>query len=271
MTEQTDAATTPDPVDPRDLAEGADPAEPVEAEQETEPQAAPRPTLADHARHPAIAQLVARIKPLLTDQHRVVVGLVGAPGTGKSTVAEALVARLRVLGTATALVPMDGFHLDQRELVRLGRADRKGAPDTFDVGGYVSLLRRLRAADEPVVLAPRFDRDIEQSVGSALPVSSAVRVVVTEGNYLLLRHADLGRPASDDVTMTAWKQVRGLLDACWYVHVDPAVRLERLVARHVAHGRTPEAARAWVMRNDEANARLVEGTRSRADAVVDWA
>ena len=215
----------------------------------------------DHTDHPAVRALAQQVKTVLADRHRVVVGLAGPPGTGKSTVAAALVARLRVLGTPTALVPMDGFHMDQRELVRLGRAERKGAPDTFDVGGYLALLRRLRAADEPVVLAPRFDRDLEQSVGSALPVPSAVRVVVTEGNYLLLRAADLGRPASDDVSMTAWKKVRDHLDACWFVDVDPEVRTERLVARHVAHGRSPEAAREWVMRNDEVNARLVDSTR----------
>ena len=220
--------------------------------------------------HPAVLALASQVKRVLGDRRRVVVGLAGPPGTGKSTVAAALVTRMRVLGTPTALVPMDGFHLDQRELERLGRADRKGAPDTFDVAGYVALLRRLRAADEPVVLAPRFDRDLEQSIGSALPVTPATRVVLTEGNYLLLRHADLPRPLSEDPSMAGWDQVEEHLDACWFVDVDPAVRVERLVARHVAHGRSPEAALEWVLRNDEVNARLVDGTRSRADGVVPW-
>jgi pantothenate kinase len=207
---------------------------------------------------------------LLDNRSRVLVGLAGAPGTGKSTVAAALVDRLRDAGTRTALVPMDGFHLDQAELERLGRAHRKGAPDTFDVTGYVALLRRLRAATEPVTYAPRFDRHLEQSIGSAVAVDAATQVVVTEGNYLLLDADDLPSPVGDDDPVRAWSQVRGLLDRCWFVDTDDTVRVERLVARHVAHGRSPDAARAWVHGNDEVNAALVTRTRYRADAVVAW-
>ena len=222
------------------------------------------------ATHPAVHALLDEVDGLLAGSSRVVIGLVGPPGTGKSTVASALVSALTAAGTSAALVPMDGFHLDQLELERLGRAGRKGAPDTFDVAGYVALLRRLREAVEPVTYGPRFDRDLEQSVGSALAVPSSTRVVVTEGNYLLLDAADLGPAAAHDPTMQAWGQVRGLLDRCWFVDTDPPVRMSRLIARHVAHGRTPEQAREWVQRTDEPNAALVQGTRHRGDGIVAW-
>lgn len=221
--------------------------------------------------HPAVRPVLEGVDELLRGRDRAIVGLVGPPGTGKSTVAALLVAALQARGTSTALVPMDGFHLDQQELGRLGRADRKGAPDTFDPAGYVSLLRRLHARDEPVTYGPRFDRDLEQSVGSALAVPASTRVVVTEGNYLLLHQDDLaGTPAAQDQTSRAWGEIRPLLDRCWFVVTDPATTQQRLVARHVAHGRTPEAARAWVERSDEANARLVERTRHRADRELAW-
>jgi pantothenate kinase len=183
---------------------------------------------------------------------RVVVGVTGSPGAGKSTLCDALVA---ALGDDAVLVPMDGFHLAQAELERLGRADRKGAPDTFDAAGYLHLLRRLRARDEPVVYAPAFHRELEEAVAGAVAVPREVPVVVTEGNYLLL----------DD---PAWTPVRVELDEVWFVAPDEALRLERLVARHVAHGRSPEAALEWVTRNDEVNARLVAATSARADLVV---
>ncbi len=221
--------------------------------------------------HPAVRPLVDAVLDLAGAHDRVVVGLAGPPGTGKSTVAALLVRALVDRGTSTALVPMDGFHLDQRELERLGRADRKGAPDTFDPAGYVALLRRLRARQEPVTYGPRFDRDLEQSVGSALAVPADVQVVVTEGNYLLLAGSDLvGTTAEPDPAGAAWSEIRPLLDRCWFVATDPGVRLERLLARHVAHGRSPDAAREWVQRSDEANAVLVESTRHRADGVVAW-
>ncbi|ABL83337.1 MULTISPECIES: nucleoside/nucleotide kinase family protein [unclassified Nocardioides] len=176
-------------------------------------------------------------------------GITGAPGVGKSTVAAAL---RRQLGLA--ILPMDGFHYADVELVRRGLLDRKGAPETFDAEGYAALLRRVRAGEADVV-APMFERDLEQPLAGAIPVP-ATGTVVTEGNYLLLDEP-------------RWRAVREQLDVVWHLVLDQTVRVERLVARHVAFGKTPEAARAWVMRVDRANARLVEACRDRADLVVE--
>ena len=199
---------------------------------------------------PDLDELVRRASSLAAGS-RALLGVTGPPGAGKSTLAAALVA---ALGGRAALVPMDGFHLADAELDRLGRRDRKGAPDTFDAAGYVHLLRRLREGVDEVTYAPLFVRQQEQAVAGALAVPREVALVVTEGSYLL---SDGG-----------FAPVRGLLDATWFLDVDPAVRRARLVARHVRHGRTPEQAQRWVEATDEPNARLVEHTRARADLVV---
>ncbi len=198
------------------------------------------------------AALVDRARTLLDRPGRSVLGICGAPGAGKSTLAARLTA---ALGPEAVVLPMDGFHLHDDELRRLGRQDRKGAPDTFDVDGYVALLRRVRASSDRTVYAPSFDRDRELSLAGAVPVLPEHRLVVTEGNYLLL-------------DAPGWSEVRPELDECWFVAGDDEVRVARLVERHVAHGRTREAATAWVQRSDEANARLVAATRARADLVV---
>ena len=182
---------------------------------------------------------------------RRLLGLTGPPGAGKSSFGRKLTA---ALAPHAVLVPMDGFHLATAELERLGRAERKGAPDTFDPAGFVALLRRLRAADEPVVYAPEFRRELEEPVAGAIPVAREVALVVVEGNYLLL--------GGD------WEQARLLLDACWYLDLDDAERIRRLVRRHTSYGRSPAAARAWVRRTDEANAALIRARRHRADLVV---
>ena len=181
-------------------------------------------------------------------------GVAGAPGAGKSTLAAAVA---DAVGSAAVDVPMDGFHLAQAELERLGRAERKGAPDTFDADGFVALLRRIRdqRPGDPVVYAPAFDRTLEEPVAGAIGVEADVPLVIVEGNYLLV---------PDGV----WAGVRPLLDECWYVEVDDTLRLDRLTARHAAHGKEPAAAHAWARGPDERNARLVAATRHRADAVV---
>lgn len=185
---------------------------------------------------------------------RIVVGIAGAPGAGKSTLADALVAGLTARGIPAALLPMDGFHLPQAELVRLGRRDRMGAADTFDRPGYLAALAAVRADDGDVPV-PGFDRDAEEPVPGAIVVPAAARVVVTEGNWLLLPEE-------------GWEDVAGALDLRLFLAIDDAVRVPRLVARHVRHGKTPEAAAAWVERSDEVNARRIAPTAARADAVV---
>jgi len=176
-------------------------------------------------------------------------GVTGAPGAGKSTLAVALAAALGM-----AVVPMDGFHYADAELVRRGLLDRKGAPDTFDAPGYAALLARVRAGEDDVV-APAFERTLEQPLAGAISVPP-YGSVVTEGNYLLLDEP-------------RWRRVRDQLDVVWHVRVDEEVRRRRLVARHVEFGKPLPAARAWVDRVDEPNARLVEAAAGRADAVVD--
>ncbi len=195
--------------------------------------------------------LVRRLLDLMA-YDRAVLGICGAPGAGKSTLAARIAARI---GDAAVVVPMDGFHLHDDELARLGLSDRKGAPETFDVEGYTALLGRLRARTDSTVYAPEFDRSRELSVAGAIAVRPEHRLVVTEGNYLLF-----GGPG--------WSEVRPLLDEVWFVEGDQEIRVERLVERHVAHGKPPELARHWTLSSDEANAALVAGTRDLADLVV---
>jgi pantothenate kinase len=153
-----------------------------------------------------------------------------------------------------AHVPMDGFHLADVELQRLGRADRKGAPDTFDAGGYAWLLRRILDGEQ--VWAPGFERVLDQPIAQALPVTARTQIVISEGNYLLLPDA-------------AWEPLRDLFTEIWFCKIDDSVRRERLIARHVRFGRSPESAREWVLRSDEGNAALIAATESSADLVVD--
>jgi pantothenate kinase len=201
----------------------------------------------------SVAQLVERARGLAESGGRRLLGITGAPGTGKSTVARTIV---EALGPQrSALVPMDGFHLANATLIAWGRRDRKGAWDTFDADGYVHLLRRLREQTEEYVHAPDFDRDIEESIGSARPVHREVPLIVTEGNYLLAREG-------------AWSRVADLLDERWYLELDAATRHERLVRRHEQHGKTHAEAVAWTGGLDGANAMLIAATRDRADLTV---
>ncbi len=223
--------------------------------------AAPAPSGTAGARDRSVAERVAplaapladRVRALLARGGRVVLGVAGAPGAGKSTLAAQVAA---AFPGVSVVVPMDGFHLAQTELERAGRADRKGAPDTFDADGYVALLRRLRAPEPGrVVYAPEYRRDLRNGVAGAIAVPADVPLVVTEGNYLLLADDGFG-PVAD------------LLDEAWFVAPPDDLRLARLVARHERFGKSPDAARAWSTGPDETNARRVAPTARRADLVV---
>jgi pantothenate kinase len=200
----------------------------------------------------SVAELVERARQLMATRPRTVLGITGTPGSGKSSVSSAIVS---ALGPAAAAVEMDGFHLDDTVLRRLGRLERKGAPDTFDVEGYLAQLHRARTQRAGVVYALRFDRGLEASIAGAVPIEVRQRLIVTAGNYLVL-----ARPG--------WQRVRELLDEVWFVDVDPSVRRERLVNRRVAFGEAYDDALDWVRGVDEVNADLIEHGRAAADVVI---
>lgn len=187
--------------------------------------------------------------------HRVMIGVCGAPGAGKSTVAAALAQSLSQQGHSSVVFPMDGFHLAQSQLAALGLTSVKGAPATFDAHGFVALLRRVHGATHPVY-APVFHRDLEESFAAALCIPPTTQVVIVEGNYLLLDEEP-------------WAHVRDILDATWALCPPQEVRQERLIARHIAYGKDPVAARAWALGSDEVNAELINQSVRRADLLVE--
>ncbi len=208
--------------------------------------------MVERAQRLSVPDLVERSRSLARGRGRVIIGIAGAPGAGKSTLAQALVSSL---GAETVWVPMDGFHLADHVLTALGRRDRKGAPDTFDAAGYVALLGRLRDRGLHVVYAPAFHRDREEPIAGSIPVPPETQIVVTDGNYLLL-------------TDPPWSQIAGLLDEAWFLRPAEEVRQTRLIARHIAYGKSPVAARDWALGTDQRNAELVTASADRADLVL---
>lgn len=184
----------------------------------------------------------------LSSGHRIL-GIAGAPGAGKSTLAAALAERVHGV-----VLPMDGFHLPQARLVELGRRDRMGAPDTFDIDGFVQVLRDLHVSGGPV-FAPGFDRETEEPVPDAIAIQPEVPLVVVEGNYLLL-------------STGGWERVTPELDVTVFLELERSIRQQRLIERHVRFGKSREDATAWALGTDERNALLIEATASRADHVL---
>jgi pantothenate kinase len=253
-----------------------------------------RVSSADRASDPPVElpfdarHLADRARALRRDAgRRILLGITGPPGAGKSTISAELLAEL---GNSAVTVPMDGFHYSNAVLRSLGRESRKGAPDTFDVGGYVALLDRLRAAgaelrgtegdgvetrdaetreaqtrdaqtreaqsrEAQTIYGPSFDRRLDEPIANDIAIPASAEIVLTEGNYLL-------------TPLDGWREVRARLDEVWYVDVDHSLRLARLTARHGAFGKTPDAAERWANGPDETNARLVTQSRHRADLIV---
>lgn len=200
---------------------------------------------------PALTTALDELLRRLVPGQRLILGIAGAPGSGKSTVAQALQRELE----AAVVVPMDGFHLGNTIIDGTPLRDRKGAPDTFDVGGYVSLLARLVRRDEEVVYAPAFRRSLDEPVAASIAVPQSAPVVITEGNYLLS-------------TLPGWREIRQHLDEVWFLDLAGETRISRLVERHMHFGMDRDAAVAWANGPDQANAELIAATRDSADRLL---
>jgi pantothenate kinase len=187
---------------------------------------------------------------------RAILGIAGAPASGKSTVARLLLAEFdrRRPGAAVG-VGMDAFHIGHRVLAGRGQTGIKGAPETFDAGGYLHLLRRIRTEAGPIY-APEFERDIEDSLAHVVEIRPEVGLVITEGNYLLLESEP-------------WVRVRELLDEAWFVHLADSERQRRMMLRHQHHGHDHRAARERTFGNDERNAQLVNAAQNRPDLWIE--
>lgn len=202
----------------------------------------------------SIELLVEQIQSLLAGQSpRTLIGIVGKPGAGKSTVVEEI--QKRFDSNTVSIIPMDGFHLSNEELISLGRRDRKGAPDTFDVKGFTSLIKRVKINHNIDHKFPIFHREIEASIADEGAVPKESRVIVIEGNYLFS-------------TDHNWDGLFPMLNHTWFIEIEDEIRIERLIARHIRYGKTPEEAETWSRGSDETNARFIGLTAHRAENLI---
>ncbi len=198
-------------------------------------------------------QLVERVASLPLQARRRLIAIAGAPASGKSTLAAALTERLAMAGRAAANVPMDGFHLDNRLLDAAGLLSRKGAPETFDADGFIALMRRLKS--EESVCYPVFDRTRDLAIAGAGRVGPDCDLVIVEGNYLLFDEPP-------------WNGLVSLWDLSIWIDTPEAVIRDRCIARWLAHGHAPGAARARAEGNDLVNARRVMAARLPPDLTL---
>ena len=199
----------------------------------------------------SLDEVITRAKSLITGERKIV-GLIGKPGAGKSTLSAQLIEHL---GAQAAILNMDGYHLSNLALRELGRADRKGAPDTFDALGFTAILQRVKNQVDQDIYFPVFDRSIEESIAAQGVITPEVKLVITEGNYLLHNENN-------------WGGVKELLDESWFIEVDDQIRIERLVNRHHKFGKSKADAHSWATGSDENNARIVAQTRELADVII---
>jgi pantothenate kinase len=185
--------------------------------------------------------------------NRTIIGIVGKPGGGKSTLSKYLLKGMDP--SLVSVVPMDGFHLSNKVLKELGKSDRKGAQDTFDVKGFTTLIARIKSDSADPIYYPVFDRAIEESIAAQGVVYPSTRVVIVEGNYLI--HDQNG-----------WEEISPLLDQSWYAYLDEDIRISRLISRHIAFGKDPESAKAWAKGSDQVNAELIETGVARCDFLI---
>ena len=199
----------------------------------------------------SLDEVITRAKSLITGERKIV-GLIGKPGAGKSTLSAQLIDQL---GDQAAILNMDGYHLSNLALRELGRADRKGAPDTFDALGFTAILKRVKNQVDQDIYFPVFDRSIEESIAAQGVITPEIKLVITEGNYLLHNENN-------------WGGVKELLDESWFIEVDDQIRIERLVNRHHKFGKSKADAHSWATGSDENNARVVAQTRELADVII---
>jgi len=202
----------------------------------------------------SVQLLLAEIAALLDgSKPRTIIGIVGKPGAGKSTVVAEI--QKQFSPEEVAIIPMDGYHLSNDELIQLNRRDRKGAPDTFDVEGFTSLIAKVKNELDQEHTFPIFHREIEASKADEGRVSIKARVIVIEGNYLF----------SDEHN---WSGVFPLLDQSWFIEIDDEVRMQRLIARHIKYGKSPQEAESWSKGSDEANAKFITETAHKAQRII---